>query len=497
MLILSLKKPEKVSPIKVWKFIGEAKTRLTFQKNKSVVGKWMREEITSLGPAFIKLGQFLSTRKDLFGKEVAYELTLLQDNIVPVPFEDLIPILDNSFGKSYKEVFLDVSPVALASASIGQVHKGILKNNKPVAIKIHKPFIAEKIREDIEVLKEINKIVSIFQSSRSNEFDSIINEYERFLESELDFRQEMFHMMEFQGMLKDLPVKIPQVSKLSSTKVLIMEYVPSIKIIDIPKMLKYKLNPKDVATNLINIFLYQILENGFVHCDPHPGNIGVLPNGNIVLYDFGNVVKFKNNFKTKINQLIISLYQRDVEEFVDLLIQLEIIYIDDDSEIIEIKVFFNYFFKYLESLDFETLKSSITQGDLQNKFQTNIKVNQDFISIFRVFTLLDGTYSLLDPEFNYIDSIAPYTEELMNNPEFFDYRAKKDIEKLRSYPRILQNTDSNILRLQQKTKSINNEYKQFQLFIILTILLENMNNLLPVLTLVVPFYIWKKLDERK
>lgn len=490
--IFTFSKTKKSSAFKIIKFIGEANVRVNISKDQKQTGKWLREQIIELGPAFIKFGQFVSTRNDLLGKEITDELLLLQDNIPQVPFSDLISILNESYG-DYTEIFSQIDETALASASIGQVHIGYLReNNKKVAIKIHKPNISEKIKEDIDILKNLITISGYFGYNRANEFESVINEYERFLSAELDFRKEMKHMVRFKRLLVNLPVKIPDVSvKLSSQKVLVMEYVKSTKINELDKYPIKSMASKEIATSLINLFLYQIIRIGYVHSDPHPGNIGVLEDGRIVLYDFGNVVRFSDAFKSKINQLIILLYQRDVEEFVDLLIELEILYVTDDIEIIEIKAFFGYFFKYLENLDLSTLKVSVIQNDLQGKFQTNFKVNQDFLSLFRVFSLLDGTYLKLDPDFNYINAIGPYTDDLMNKPEFYDYRAKKDIEKLRSYPRILQNTDSNILRLQQKTKKMNNDFYQLQIFVVAFTMIDNYEHVLPLLMLAVPFYYYK------
>jgi len=173
------------------------------------------------------------------------------------------------------------------------------------------------------------------------------------------------------------------------------------------------------------------------------------------------------------------------------LIELEIIYVKDDIEIIEIKAFFGYFFKYLDNLDLSTLKVSVIQNDLQGNFQSNFKVNQDFLSLFRVFSLLDGTYSKLDPNFSYINAITPYTDDLMNNPEFYDYRAKKDIQKLSSYPRLLQTTDANILRIQQKTKNMNGDFQQLQIFVATFMLLDNYEHFIPFLMVYIPFYIYK------
>jgi len=482
----------RTSPLRILKFIGEANIKLRFSKDNATTGKWLREQIIELGPAFIKLGQFISTRNNLLDKVIIDELLLLQDNIPQVPLSELKPTLNEHY-IDYTEIFSYIDEKAIASASIGQVHIGKLRDSgKIVAIKIHKPNIAEKIKDDIDTLKNLVNLLVLIGYPRGREYESIIGEYEGFLSKELDFRKEMEHMIKFRRLLTDLNVKIPDVSiRHSSEKILVMEYVKSIKVNDIEGFKTEEISSVDVATNLINLFLFQIIKIGYVHSDPHPGNIGVLGDGRIVLYDFGNVVEFSDEFKAKINQIITSLYQKDVDEFVELLVELKIVYISDELEVLEIKAFFSYFFKYLETLDFATLKMSIVQNDLQGKFQTNFKVNQDFLSLFRVFSLLDGTYSKLDPNFNYITAIRPYTEELMNNPEFYDYRARRDIAKLRTYPRLLQNTDANILRLQQKTKKINTDFEQLQLFVASFIMLNNYEHVLAYILLFLSYMYYR------
>ena len=130
----------KTSKFRILRFVGEAQLRWSFVANKQTVGMWMKEELTNLGPAFIKLGQFLSTRPDILGKEAVAELSKLQDDILPSPFEEMEFIINESLGKPWKEVFASIDPVSMASASIGQVYRAVLKNGTPVVIKIQKPF---------------------------------------------------------------------------------------------------------------------------------------------------------------------------------------------------------------------------------------------------------------------------------------------------------------------------------------------------------------------
>ena len=140
-------KSHSIPTLKVWKFATEFQVRYNLQKDKEKLGLWMRDELISLGPAFVKIGQFLSTRVDVFGKEVTNYLGQLQDQISPYPFEAMEQVLIEEYG-NYKDIFSDIEPIPFASASIGQVHKATLKKtNQSIVLKIQKPNIEKEIKD--------------------------------------------------------------------------------------------------------------------------------------------------------------------------------------------------------------------------------------------------------------------------------------------------------------------------------------------------------------
>lgn len=485
-----------VSPNKVIRFIGESQFRYNFQ-DKAKFGKWMKNELTSMGPAFIKLGQFLSTRRDIFSKEVIAELSLLQDNIIPTPFDDIVNILESNMNSSIDDIFYTLDEKPLASASIGQVHIGYLKpSNKKVAIKIQKPDVAQSIRQDLDTLKSLTKYFRIIASKQVTEAERLLEQYEKYLEAELDYEKEVQYMLRFKKLLEEQPVVIPGVyAKLSSKQVLVMEYVESIKITNILELKRKGFNTKIIARNLVECFIYQMTKMNYVHCDPHPGNIGVTFDGlKIVLYDYGNIVKLNKEFKNTLTQLMFSIYQKDINEFVDLLIRLDVIDVQNKEDIYEIKEFFAYFFKYLETLDTQTLKASLVSGDITGNFKDNIKINPDYMSLFRVFSLLDGTCSRLDETFNYYEVLQPISEEMMNDMEFIDIRVKKDIDKLRGFPEQIQTSDRNIAKMQKKLTNVNEKLLQTQIVSFLLLLFHNNLEYLPIAGAVslCLYYLFKK-----
>ncbi|NBX51948.1 AarF/ABC1/UbiB kinase family protein, partial [bacterium] len=283
----------------------------------------MKDELIGLGPAFIKLGQFLSTRSDFLGKEIANELSNLQDNIPSVSFSEIDDVFFMTTGKHVNDLFTSFDENPIASASIGQVHKArLLSGGKEVVVKVQKPCVARQIRDDLQTLKDMNEILKKTGSKRSYEIDNLLKEYSRFLSSELDYRSELKHMIDFGKIYDDRSnVIIPKVyPKLSNDMLLVMEYVPSTKITDIDTLRKMKVDTVLLANKIVDMYLSQIVIHGIVHCDPHPGNIGVAKDGEtIVLYDFGNVVDLSSEFRKELNHMLYSIVAKDVDEFVDLL----------------------------------------------------------------------------------------------------------------------------------------------------------------------------------
>jgi len=465
------------TPLRVIRFVSESSVRYRIQ-SKPVFGKWIKDELVSMGPAFIKFGQFLSTRPDILGKEVATELSNLQDNIESISFNEIKKEIETSLQQPLMDVFETFEENSIASASIGQVHKAVLKSNgKLVAVKIQKPQVAVMIKEDLTTLRKLTDILIALQFQQAKEFERILSQYEKFLSGELYYQQELEYMQKFKALLNELPVVVPGVyKKLSTNNVLIMQYVPSIKINNIKLLRSQKISTPVISQELVKLFIYQILKAGYVHSDPHPGNIGIIKDNTndlgfrFVMYDFGNVIQFTPEFQKSIGELIFSIYQKDINEFINLLVKLKLVeQLDNPEDTYEMVEFFTYFFKYLESLDIYTLKKSINDGDLTTTLKDNINLNPDFLALFRVFSLLDGTCSLLDPNFNYFEALEPYTQDMMQDLSFLDTRARRDLEKISQYPNTIQSTDGNLVRLKRKITTLNQ--KMFETKVILYIMI--------------------------
>lgn len=463
------------SVFKIWKFGAEFQIRYNFQKDRQRVGIWMRDELVKLGPAFIKIGQFMSTRVDVFGTEITNHLAELQDQISPLEFQRLKTVLKEDI-PDYESIFNHIEPIPIASASIGQVYKTSLKRtNQAIALKIQKPNISEEIKTDLHALIQVNHFFASLGLQQAKDFEVVLQQYEQFLAGELNYLNEAQHMLFFRNRLREKNIYIPKPLIYSTQRVLVMEYVESTKINDLTTLASRNIQTSEIAKQLINVFLYQIITLGKVHCDPHPGNIGVHADGRIVLYDFGNVIQLSSAFREKINNLVFAIYQKDIDEFLDLLIQLNILQLEDGLDILELKAFFNYFFNYLETLNFDELKNAVLNKDIQYNTNIKVKIDPNFLSLFRVFSLMDGTCSLLDPNFNYITALAPFSDTLMMDTKFIDYRIRTDVQKLTSYPKLLKSTEQNILRVNRRFLKLNLNIQHLRYFFVTVAILDHID----------------------
>jgi predicted unusual protein kinase regulating ubiquinone biosynthesis (AarF/ABC1/UbiB family) len=432
-----------------------------------------------------------------------------------VPFEAIKAVIDAEYAdynKTVDDIFESIDPIPLASASIGQVHRGRLRLKggglAEVVIKVQKPNVRQQILADLASLTAIASFMSQLGAARGREFQSLLRQYDTFLQAELDFKREVRNMQMFReanGGASIPGVIVPRpFPSLSTTNVLVMEYVPSIKVTDEAALAAAGIPLSAVAAKVVDAFLNQITIAGIVHCDPHPGNIGVLANSTdptsptIVLYDFGNVVELTPAFRSQITNLVVSVYQQDVDEFLDLLVNLGILRVSDPLELLEMRSFFVYFFEYLKSVDFDRLRTSIMDNEQLQESNVTFKIDNDFLALVRVFSLLDGTCTRLDPNFNYIDALAPISQEAFQDFGFLDYRARKDMSKLNlmGANSSLKNTETTLVALNSKMRNIGDRTNLFRGLFAALALMDCLEDPLR-LVVVAPVIAWMVLAEKK
>lgn len=419
------------SPQKIFR-VTKLAAKIAYLKNVRKVsnqelGRVTSAELQHLGPTFIKIGQFMSTRSDVFGKEFTQELRVLQDMIPPVDmaeFEQIIPA----------SLFSSIQKEPLASASIGQVHYARLQNGEEVVIKLKRPNIEKTIRTDFFFLMNlVRAIQTVYKDRQTREMEILLQEYYQMLLEEIDFEQECNNMEIFAELFRDKRwLKVPKIYKdISSQEMIVMEYVPSIKINNLAEFEKREYDTAKISEKLIECYLAQIVDYGYVHIDPHPGNVGMTEQGQIVFYDYGMVLSLDMRLKTSLRKLLLALYDRDIDRVCDILTELDIVIVEPGNMPV-FKKFVASFLAYIDNLDIQEFKASYI--DRVDASEMPFLLSSKFLMLLRGLSLLEGVCRTLNPEFNYRMILDPYINELSFDIEYIERRGNRDLMRFRNAP---------------------------------------------------------------
>ena len=386
--------------LKTWKFAANYVWREKFTEDKAELGRWTKGELLELGPTFVKLGQIASTRGDLYPPEFIRELESLQDNVPAFDYNLVKDKLNMDIFKSFEET-------PFRSASIGQVHKAVLKNGKHVVVKLKRPGIYETMESDTNTVRKILKFFQTIGVDTGNSSDFVLNDSIEYLLGEADYLQEVENAIKFKKAMKGVDwVKIPRVYKRYCTdEMIVMEYVPTEKITEVKNK---KINKKKVCEALVNSYVIQTMDAGLFHADPHPGNLGVSKNGKLVFYDFGLLIDLSDELTEGFKDLFLCIINRDTKGIVNILIRLGVI-VPTSSDVSDIELFFENILGYLETLD----GGAIMNDDLavELAMEKPFVVPTSFVYLAKSFSLIEGICLQLDPEFNYFTYLEPMIQQ--------------------------------------------------------------------------------------
>ena len=422
--------------LRIWKtllillfFLWFDSRKWTYLKGKNVKfverrqilrAKWLTKELVYLGSAFIKLGQLLSARADVIPSSWVNELTSLQDRVPSFEFKKVEEILLSELGSSYKNI-INIDPNPLGSASLAQVHKAKLINGKDVIFKVQRPGIEKYFRLDLDVMNQVAKIVQKNKSlSQGKDWIGIAKECKRVLLRELDFRIEAQYAARFkQQFLDDSEILIPSVFwDLSSSKVLCLEYMPGIKINDIKTLKNNGIDTSSIAKIGATSYLKQLVNFGFFHADPHPGNLAVSEGGALIYYDFGMMGFVSERIRGRLNSMIKAAALRDVNGLVK---ELQIAgLLEADIEIGPVRRLIRIMLTEALTPPFDSKIIEKLSGDLSElAYGKPFRIPIELIFVFRALSTFEGVGRYLDPEFNLIAIAKPFLLPLMTskNPE--------------------------------------------------------------------------------
>lgn len=267
-------------------------------------------DLEKMGPAYIKLGQLLSTRADLFPAAYLGQLTRLQDNVEPFPYADVEAIVHTELGIRISKAFSWFEEKPLAAASLGQVHRAALRDGRVVAVKVQRPGIRQEIWKEFEILTEVAGLFDRHTSAgRKLDFASMIEEFRKTLALELDYRVEALNLQRMRDNLRDfdgLFVPAP-IDHYTTSRVLTMEYVHGIKITTLSHVCLTEIDGPRLARQLFQAYLRMLCVDGFLHADPHPGNVFITEDNRIALLDLGMVARITPSLQDRVLQLLVAL----------------------------------------------------------------------------------------------------------------------------------------------------------------------------------------------
>ena len=370
----------------------------------------IRLALEELGTTFIKLGQILSTRADLVGPALAKELQQLQANTPPDPPETVAAVIESELGKNPRELFARYEDEAMASASIGQVHRATLAGGERVIVKVQHEGIRQTIARDFDILEALAELAEKHAPQlQSYQPVVMVAEMRRSLTRELDFARERRNMEQFARNFADNPrIHFPRTyPQLSSARVLVMEMLDGFPLSDQERLKASGTDLSSFARLGATMYLDMIFRDGFYHADPHPGNLFMLSGGVLGVLDSGMVGRIDEQLRDDFEAMLLSAVNNDADQLTEFVIRLGSVPQDFDREALRAEIG-----DFLGEYAGQSLKEFDVGGALERMTEIirgyNIILPASVALLLRVLIMLEGTSRLLNPDFSLAELLQPY-----------------------------------------------------------------------------------------
>ncbi len=403
--------------MKLKKFISaDRKSSKAGEKIKEEYSRWerIRMVLEELGPTFIKFGQIMSNRPDLLPKPLIKELKKLQDEVSPFSPDKAFEIIKEELHTDINEIFNSLDEEPIAAASIAQVHKGILKNGDEVIIKVQRPEIRSIIKDDIEIMYTLSKLIEKYIRGAENfDFPGMVKEFEKTIYNELDFYVEIQHIEKFRGnFIDDENIYVPKVYKeYSTSKILIMERIIGTPLSEVEKFTDIEQN-EEISVNIVEAMLKQIFEHGFFHADPHAGNILALKENKICFLDFGMMGILLPKYREIMADIMVGFMQKDERKITKAIIKLsknKAIKNEDQFELEIYELIERYYSVPLKQINIAELLNRLIKLVISH----NIKLPSNITFLFKSMMNIENIARDLYPNINMVEHIQPYAKEII------------------------------------------------------------------------------------
>ena len=382
------------------------------QKRKRAI--WLVKTLLELGPTFIKIGQALSTRADILPLEYVEELEKLQDQVPAFSTDEAVAIIEAELGHSLFTLYRDFDEQPLAAASLGQVHKARLHTGEDVIVKVQRPGLKQLFDLDVQAVRRIIQFCQRhFSWSKLYNLDELYNEFFMILYQEIDYIKEGNNAERFKENFKNYPgILVPKVYwKYTTHKILTMQYLPGIKADNRDQLIAYGIDVKRINQLGICCYLKQILQDGFFQADPHPGNIAVSIDGNLIFYDFGMMAEVKALAKDQMIKAFFAVLKKDTDVVLTTLVDIGLIEPVSDMKPVRKMVKFlleEFTEKPVDFQMFNQIKEEIYIMFEQQPF----RLPAQMMFILKSLTTLDGLARTLDPKYSLVACAEPFVKSL-------------------------------------------------------------------------------------
>jgi ubiquinone biosynthesis protein len=385
------------------------------ETNNRTLGERIKMFLEELGPTFVKMGQIASTRYDLIPKDIIQELEKLQDSAPQFSFDLVKETIEQELGMTLEEVFLEFNETPLAAASIGQVHYGVLKTGEKVAVKVQRPNMKNMIETDLEILNDLAILAEQrLKWASKYQIRDIVTEFSNSLREEIDYTTEGRNSEKIaKQFINDPYIVIPRVFwDWTTKKVLTMEFVEGTKLYETEKLKEMGNDNKILAKRIVDSILHQILDEGYFHGDPHPGNILALPEDAIIFLDFGMVGRLTPEMKYHIASLVIALMRQSNEDVIKAITHMGIVPEDINHSLIRADV------THLYEKYYDVPLSKVSLGQVVNDlfsvaFKHNIRIPPDLTLLGKTLLTMEGIVVKLDPEISILKVAEPFGKKLL------------------------------------------------------------------------------------
>src|SRR5262245_22881155 len=378
--------------------------------------RWLLENLLALGPTFIKIGQALGTRADLLPLAYVKELSTLQDQVPAFPTAEAFARIETELGRPLQEAYSEIDNEPVASASLGQVYRARLHSGEEVAVKVQRLNMEEIISFDIAILYRLVKLTNRFLP-RANEiadWEGMLREFHSTIFEEMDYVKEGRNADRFRYNFKTWrAIRVPKIFwSHTSTRVLTLEFVRGTKVVDIEGLKAHRISAVKVNRLLIRTYLKQLLEDGFFHADPHPGNLLVMDSGHLAFFDFGMVGRISPKLQAQMIDAFFHVVGRDVHGLGQDIINLNFLKPGVDPETIRPVVeglFKHYLNLTLGEVNFKELTYDLAEVIYDYPF----RLPSNFTYIMRALMTLEGIGVVTDPGFSFFETAKPFAKEFM------------------------------------------------------------------------------------